>query len=178
MKAGLARRLAERGQPERALREIGEVERLSRRTLADVRAAVSGQRDIRLANELATAREMLRAAGIAADLPPSVDIVDPTLSELFGWVVREGITNVVRHSRATKCTVTLEPGAVEITDDGLGASPNPGPGSGLTGLGERVASAGGTLTAGPAARGFRLRVEVPVVAPAGEPETAAPTIST
>jgi len=94
VKAGLARRLAERGEPERAAAEIAAVERLSRATLADVRAAVAGQREITLAAELATAREVLRAAGILAELPGSVDIVDPALSELFGWALREGITNV------------------------------------------------------------------------------------
>jgi hypothetical protein len=109
VKAGLARRLSERGESVRAAAKIGEVERLSRRTLADVRAAAAGHRDITLAGELATAREVLRAAGILAELPGSVDIVDASLSELFGWVVREGVTNVVRHSRATHCTISFGP---------------------------------------------------------------------
>jgi two-component system, NarL family, sensor histidine kinase DesK len=164
VKAGLARRLAERGQADRALAEIGEVERLSRRTLADVRAAVSGQRDLSLANELATAREVLRAAGVEAELPGSVDIVDPTLSELFGWIVREGITNVVRHARATKCAIVLGQGYLEIVDDGRGASATAdgGAGTGLTGMRERVAAVGGTVSAGGDGRGWRLRVHVPV----------------
>ncbi|MEN3306870.1 MAG: two-component system, NarL family, sensor histidine kinase DesK [Micromonosporaceae bacterium] len=179
VKAGLARRLAERGQPDRALAEIGEVERLSRRTLADVRAAVSGQRDIRLASELATAREVLRAAGIAADLPASVDIVDPALSELFGWIVREGVTNVVRHSRASRCGIVLGPGSMEIVDDGRGGSPAGGPGTGLTGLRERVAAAGGTVSAGGNGRGWRLRVDIPLPArPARPGHLTTPTIST
>jgi two-component system sensor histidine kinase DesK len=169
VKAGLARRLAERGQPDRALAEIGEVERLSRRTLADVRSAVSGQRDIRLAGELATARELLRAAGISAELPGSVDIVDPALSELFGWIVREGVTNVVRHSRASRCVITLGPRSIEIADDGRGGNSDGGSGTGLTGLRERVAVAGGTVSAGGDDRGWRLRVEVS--APAARPET-------
>jgi two-component system sensor histidine kinase DesK len=183
VKAGLARRLADRGEPARAAAEIGEVERLSRRTLADVRAAVAGHRAVTLAGELATARELLRAAGILAELPGSVDIVDPSLSELFGWVVREGITNVVRHSRATHCTVTLGPDRVEIVDDGAGGLANPGAGTGLVGLRERVAAAGGTVEARPLAPGWRLRVQVPVPAraPAGtaRPEPGrAPTIGT
>src|SRR5262245_45315155 len=122
VKAGLARRLAERGRADRALVEIGEVEQLSRRTLADVRAAVSGRHEIRLAGELATAREVLRAAGIEADLPDSVDIVDPALSELFGWTVREGVTNVVRHARASRWAVALGAGSIEVTDGGLGGT--------------------------------------------------------
>jgi two-component system sensor histidine kinase DesK len=162
VKAGLARRLSERGEVARATAEIGEVERLSRRTLADVRAAVSGHRDITLAGELASAREVLRAAGILADLPGSIDIVDPSLSELFGWVVREGVTNMVRHSRATHCTITFGPDWIEVVDDGHGGRAAPGTGSGLVGLRERVASFGGTVDARPLAPGWRLRVDVPV----------------
>ncbi len=158
VKAALARRLAER-DPRRAAIEIGEVEQLSRRALAEVRSAVSGYRDVRLANELASAHEILRAAGIAADLPGAVDIVDERLLELFGWVVREGVTNVVRHSRAHRCTITLGPTWVEIVDDGRGGSPDAGAG-GLTGLRERVAAQQGTVEAGGCPSGWRLRVAV------------------
>jgi two-component system, NarL family, sensor histidine kinase DesK len=178
VKAGLARRLAEVGEADRAAAEIAEVERLSRRALADVRAAVAGHRDITLTGELATAREVLRAAGILAELPGSVDIVDPALSELFGWVVREGITNVVRHSRATHCTVTLGPGWVEVVDDGRGGSDSGG-GTGLVGLRERVTAAGGTVEVGASDPGWRLRVEVPTpVEPARPDPASAPTIGT
>ncbi len=161
VKAALARRLAEVGETDRAATEIGEVERLGRRSLADVRAAVSGHRDITLAGELATAREVLRASAIMADFPASVDVVDPTLSELFGWVVREGVTNVVRHSRASRCTVVLGPSSIEIVDNGEGGVGFGETGSGLIGLRERVAAAGGTVQTVPSTQGFRLRVDVP-----------------
>jgi two-component system sensor histidine kinase DesK len=177
VKAGLASRLAER-DPERAAAEIREVEELSRRTLGDVRAAVSGYRDLTLANELAAAREVLRAAGIAADLPSAVDSVDQRHSDLFAWVVREGVTNVVRHSRATRCTVRITPGAIEITDDGT-AGRSAGAGNGLSGLAERVAENGGRLVAGPriGADGWRVYVETEpgdgnTGAVAGSPATA------
>lgn len=160
VKAGLARRLGERGDNERALTEIREVENLSRRTLADVRAAVSGHREVTLAGELATAREVLRSAGIIAELPGSVDVVDPALSETLGWVVREGVTNVVRHSRAMHCTITLSQRGIEIVDDGH-TGVNPAAGSGLAGLSERLAAVGGTIEAGGFLRGWRLRADVP-----------------
>ena len=89
VKAGLARRLSAT-DPERAAAEIAEVEDLARRSLADVRAAVAGYREVTLAGELATAGEVLRAAGIEASLPRSVEHVDEHRQELFGWVVREG----------------------------------------------------------------------------------------
>jgi len=160
VKAGLARRLAETGDAERAFAEIGEVEALSRRTLGDVRAAVSGQREVRLASELATSREVLRASLITAELPGSVDVVDPALAEVFGWVLREAVTNIVRHSHAKHCRVELGPDWIEISDDGVGTSV--GAGSGLTGLRERLESVGGRLRAGPVPGGWQLRADVPL----------------
>jgi two-component system, NarL family, sensor histidine kinase DesK len=166
IKAGLARRLSAT-DPNRAAVEIGEVEDIARRSLADVRAAVSGYREVSLAGELATAGEVLRAAGIEASLPRSVEHVDGDRQALFGWVVREGVTNVVRHARASTCTISVGPDWVEVADDGR--SMNAFPGNGLTGLGERVEAVGGRVLAGPWARGdengWRLRVDVSRVSP-------------
>jgi two-component system, NarL family, sensor histidine kinase DesK len=159
VKSGLARRLAA-GAPPAALAEMESVEQLSRQALTDVRAAVSGYRDVTLAGELARGRELLRAAGVAADLPTAYDCVPPERQELFGWVVREGLTNVVRHARAVRCTVELTASSVEVRDDGTGGPAVPG--SGLDGLRARVAAAGGELTAGPIGpRGWSLRAQVP-----------------
>ncbi|GAB2851482.1 sensor histidine kinase [Lentzea nigeriaca] len=154
VKSALARRL----EPAAARAEMESVEQLARQALSDVRAAVSGYQDVTLAGELARGRELLRAAGVAADLPTAVDAVPPRRQELFGWVVREGVTNVVRHARAGRCTVELTASTVEVRDDGVGGPA--GAGSGLDGLRARVAAAGGVLTAGPAQpRGWSLRVE-------------------
>ncbi len=156
VKAGLARRLGAT-DPERASREITEVEDLSRRALTEVRAAVSSYREVTLAGELARGRELLRASGVAADFPTAADIVDAAHQELFGWAVREGLTNVARHARATTCTITLTACEVEIRDDGVGGRPSCG--NGLGGLRERAAAAGGIVEAGPLdPRGWRLRV--------------------
>jgi len=158
VKAGLAARLGE-VDPARARQEIAEVETLARQTLGDVRAAVANYRDVTLAGELATGRQLLRAVGITADLPRAVDMVDPAHQELFGWVVREGLTNIVRHAHASSCAIRLSASGVEITDDGVGGAAPPG--SGLSGLRERVAAAGGVVDAGPLEpRGWRLRVQL------------------
>ena len=173
VKAGLARRLSSR-DPERAAEEIAEVEQLSRRTLVEVRAAVAGYRDVTLAGELATSREVLRAAGVEAIVPGAVDGVDADAVEPFGWVVREAVTNVVRHSRADHCTITVGPRWIEIDDDGHGAGPGTEPGTGLRGLSERLAAAGGTVTARGRAGGWTVRAELaPVMAP---PAGAARTV--
>ena len=167
VKAGLARRLGPT-DPSLALQEIAEVETLARQSLANVRAAVSNSHEVTLAGELASGRELLRAAGVAADIPRAVEVVNPVHQELFGWAVREGVTNIVRHAHASSCAVRLSPSSVEIVDDGGG---DPGgssggadtgrSGNGLIGLRERVAAAGGAVDAGPRQpQGWRLRVSL------------------
>ncbi|MGA3218334.1 MAG: sensor histidine kinase [Acidimicrobiales bacterium] len=158
VKAGLARRIGAT-DPARALVEMGEVEALARSALADVRSAVANYREVTLAGELATGKELLRAAGVAADLPSAVDIVDARHQELFGWVLREGLTNIVRHAHASTCAVLLSTSSVEIIDDGVGGAPLAG--NGLAGLRQRVTAAGGRVEAGPRdPNGWRLRVSL------------------
>ncbi|GAB3673818.1 sensor histidine kinase [Angustibacter aerolatus] len=165
IKAELAGRMAQAEGAERAGAEIADVERLAREALADVRSTIGGMRGVTLASELAGARTALEAAGIRADLPSAVEAVPSRWRELYAWAVREGVTNVVRHSGATSCVVRLGPRAVEIEDDGCGPSADASgrrQGHGLDGLRERVAREGARLVVGPAAgHGFLLRVEVP-----------------
>jgi two-component system sensor histidine kinase DesK len=159
VKAELANRLIDVDH-ERARAEIADLERLSRDALADVRRAVDGYRELTLPGELARARTALSAAEIAADLPNSTDDVPSDRRELFAWTVREGITNVIRHSGARQCTVILGAHAVEIRDDGRGPSAT-GSGNGLTGLRERAAAIGGTVLTESLQPGFSLKVVVP-----------------
>lgn len=94
---------------------------------------------------------------MTADLPTATDIVDVANQELFGWVVREGLTNVARHARATRCSVKLSGSEIEIRDDGVGVETADG--DGLAGLKERVAAAGGIVEVGPLRpHGWQLRV--------------------
>lgn len=161
VKAGLAHRLVAT-DPSRAAREMAEVEELARRSLGEVRATVTAYCEVTLTGELATGGELLRAAGIAAQLPRATDVVAPEYHELFGWVVREGLTNVVRHSRATSCTITLSRTSIDIVDDGRSGPPSAG--SGLSGLRERVEAGGGTMAAGPRFPvGWHVRVTMPAV---------------
>jgi two-component system sensor histidine kinase DesK len=163
VKAELAGRLV-RLDPDRAEHEITEVERLSREALAEVRTAVAGYREVTLSGELANARTALSAAGIDADLPAAIDDIPAERRELFGWVVREGITNVVRHSGASRCRVRIGPSEVSITDDGASLENVAGEtmaGHGLVGLRERAEAMGGALLVGRSAEGgFALTVRV------------------
>ncbi len=120
VKAELAGRLMD-ADPARARAEVADLERLSRDALMDVRRAVEGFRELTLPGELARARESLRSAGIEADLPGSAEVVPSDMREVFAWAVREGVTNVIRHSGATRCTVRLTAERVEVLDNGAGA---------------------------------------------------------
>lgn len=160
VKAGLARRVLESaGDVDRAITEIREVEQLSRSALSDVRATVSDYREVSLPAEVVGARAALRAAEIDADLPFAVDNVRPDLQQAFGYVLREAVTNVIRHSGAKQVRVRLGRTWIEITDDGKGTTGTAG--NGLRGLGERLAEIGGTIRAEPReGGGFRVRAEV------------------
>ncbi|MEU2351241.1 histidine kinase [Modestobacter sp. NPDC049651] len=163
VKTELAGRLLEGLDPDprldRVRAEVTEVEQLARAALADVRATAAGTRQVSLPGELSTARRALESAGITADLPVAAEEVPAEWRELFAWVVREGVTNVVRHSGARWCGVTLTPTSVEVRDDGRGPGGSGSGGSGLAGLCARVTAAGGRLEVGTAPEGgFSLRV--------------------
>ncbi|MEU7134052.1 histidine kinase [Streptomyces sp. NPDC046261] len=176
VKAEAVRRLAPRNL-DAALGQAADIEAVGRQALTEIREAVTGYREGSLTTELERARSLLDASGIAADVRQSGPPLPPQTAALLGWVVREGVTNVVRHSGADTCVVEVrgEPDRVhlEITDDGRGVGSD-GPtgaaastggtgGTGLKGLTERLAAAGGSLTSGPdGRRGFRLVAELPV----------------
>ena len=158
VKSELARKLVAR-DPERAETELADIERLSRAALTDLRASVAGYRAMTLDTELSAANAALVAAGVKPHLPASADVVLPELRETFAWVLREAVTNVVRHARAQNCWVALERRAIIIGDDGTGM-PAPGPGShpgaqpgsggnGLSGLRARADKVGAVVTIEP-----------------------------
>jgi two-component system sensor histidine kinase DesK len=145
LKAELAGRVIG-SDPDRAAGEIAELESVARQSLSDVREAVAGFRQPDLAGELAGARTLLAAAGIAAtissagtgSLPQNVDAA-------LAWAIREGATNVVRHSRATKVSILVESDQVtamaQISDNGPAAPADDG--------GLPAGPAGAALTSGP-----------------------------
>jgi two-component system sensor histidine kinase DesK len=157
VKAELAQKLLD-VDLDRARAEIADLERLSRDALHDVRRAVEGYRDITLPGELVRARAALRAAEIDAELPNSTEEVPSDLRELFAWTVREGVTNVIRHSGAQHCSVLLSSTTAEVRDDGGEAPSQTGQGSGLAGLRERAAEVGATVITRELSPGFSLTV--------------------
>ncbi|MCX7522972.1 histidine kinase [Microbacterium sp. STN6] len=178
VKSELARRLVSL-DPARAEGELEDIERMTRAALADLRSAVAGYREMSLPTELAAAQAALTAADIVPHLPTHTDAVSAELRELFAWVLRESVTNVIRHSGAKNCWIALEPRAIVIGDDGRGGerfaggvaceeaageagdderagrgAPGDGVvGSGLRGLAVRAKKAGAILTVTPSEDG-------------------------
>jgi two-component system sensor histidine kinase DesK len=166
LKSELAGRVADR-DPAATAREVRDIESVARQALADVREAVSGYRRRVLSEELDNARSALAAAAVDAVVRTSGSPLPDPVDGLFGWAVREGVTNVVRHAGAGRCTIEVSRDAghasLEIRDDGTGGVGTQVLGSGLSGLTERVTAAGGHVTAGPAPDGgFRLVVTAPL----------------
>ena len=176
LKSELAGRLLP-GDPARAAREIADVEVAARDALTSLRETVRGFRRPTLDGELAGIVGALQTAGIRPVVERSALALPAPTDALFAWAVREGVTNVMRHSGATSCTIRIGtdgPDAfAEVLDDGVGASiaevvrgdaADTRDGSGLRGLGERVAEQGGALLAGAEpGLGYRLRVTLPLV---------------
>jgi two-component system sensor histidine kinase DesK len=169
VKGQLAGELVRRGRPEAAA-EVADISRIAEESLREVRGVVGGYRAVDLAGELAGARSVLRAAGVACVVSGEDDGagLPPRVQSTLGWVVRESVTNVLRHSRATSCSIDLaaRTGTVElrVANDGLPEPGTQGPagwGNGLTGLGERLAESGGRLTAGRERDRFVLTATVP-----------------
>lgn len=163
LKSQLASRLLN-SEPERARDEIDEIERISRETTNEVRRAVSGYRAQKLGTELAKARLALESAGMRLDVQAGPFALDSEHESIIALALREGVTNVVRHSRADHCTVRVDSGrerfVLEIEDDGRGVRKPEG--SGLTGMRERLEPFGGTVEIEPVTpRGTVLRVTLP-----------------
>lgn len=162
VKAELAGRLLAE-QPRRAEDEIQEIEQMARRSLQQVRATVSGYHEGGIALEINAARNLLSSAGMDFR-PVTTDAVPPRLESTLAAVLREGVTNVVRHSGATEVTLSLvrEQDRLTLTleDNGQGGA---GPaGNGMHGIQSRARSVGGVASWQELSPGTRLQLTLPV----------------
>ncbi len=164
VKSELAAELAARGRPG-AEEQMLEVRRIAQDALREVRAVVAGYRSADLGAELAGARSVLRSAGITTTVHGDETPVGQEAQEALAWAVREAVTNVVRHSTATTCVITVHrdggSSVVEVVNDGVPATARAGRGSGLVGLAERLEGAGGALETWVDDRRFGLVARVP-----------------
>jgi two-component system sensor histidine kinase DesK len=160
IKAELAARLID-ADPARAREELESIQETARQALAEVRSTVGGLRAASLEVELAAAPRVLADAGIETRLVGTVADTDPRHRTLLAWVLRESVTNVVRHARASVVSIELSPTGLVVADDGTGFAADHGnDGNGLLGMRERVSMAGGSLRLS-GERGTRVEVRLP-----------------
>jgi two-component system sensor histidine kinase DesK len=179
----LAAELARRGDQD-AAGQMLEVRQVAHDSLREMRAVVTGYRTADLGAELAGAQDVLRSAGMSCRVIGDAAGLSPNVQAALGWVVREGTTNIIRHSDATACTIELHildsPGAPRVVrlrmDNDRGHARDAGSGgSGLLGLGERLAGLGGTITTGHPRNGhFRLEASLPACLAAAVPPGRGP----
>jgi two-component system sensor histidine kinase DesK len=158
VKAELAGRLID-VDPARAKEELESIQAIARQALAEVRATVGGLRAGNLEAELTAAPRVLADVGVRTEVVGEVADTDPRHRALLAWVLRESVTNVVRHARAESVVIELGPHGIAVTDDGAGCSGAEG--NGLRGMRERVSGAGGDLVLLDAHPGTRVEVGLP-----------------
>jgi two-component system, NarL family, sensor histidine kinase DesK len=163
LKGDLARRLLH-SDVHAARAEIEGLTAVARNALRDVRAITRDKHTVSLRTETDGAAALLGAAGIDARIDLDVPELARPTEEVLAWAVREGITNVLRHSQATTCSVTAarRGGMVRLEIVNDGARPSAGEGNGLAGLAGRARALSGSAS-GLRLRGgrFRLLVELP-----------------
>ncbi|MET9066612.1 sensor histidine kinase [Streptosporangium sandarakinum] len=164
LKGDLARRLVRR-DPAAAEAELAELVGVAREAAQDVRQVARGYREMSLTGETHRAVALLEASGVSC----RTDLADVEVSretdEALAWAVREAVTNVVRHSQATTCSISVSAhgGAVRLEVVNDRARGRAADGGGLTGLRERASGLGGSVVAERAGDGFRLVMELPAV---------------
>jgi two-component system, NarL family, sensor histidine kinase DesK len=172
VKGQLAAELVRRGRAE-AADEVTDISRIAEESLREIRGVVGGYRSASLSGELAGARSVLRAAGVSCTVSGDEEaaLLPAAHQAALGWVVREAATNVLRHSRATTCTITLHVAGAEtllrVVNDGAAEQADRRWGNGLTGVAERLDAAGGRLATAREEDGrFELTATLPVAVPA------------
>ncbi|WP_433158445.1 sensor histidine kinase [Kribbella sp. CA-247076] len=163
LKAELAAELAAE-DPARSAAESNEIRALAASTLAEARSAVHGETVADLATQLASAELVLGSAGIRTDVAVEVERVPLDRSRLLAAVVREAVSNILKHSDARTVSIRFETAGpcatLVIVNDGLRTSASVEPGTGLASLAARCADAGARLVAGRAGAEYEVRVEL------------------
>jgi len=161
LKSELAGRLLE-NQPSRAALEIAEIETAARQALAEVRKTITGYRSEGFASELTRAAQVLETAGVRLNKPAKAPYLTPRHEATLSLVLREAVTNIVRHAEASECSIEVSTAKdrtqLVIADDGRGDIRQEG--NGLRGMRERVQELGGSLSLD-SHRGTRLHIELP-----------------
>ena len=163
LKSELAGRLMETHSTRAAL-EVAEIEAIARQALGEVRKTIAGYRSEGFASELVRAAQVLETAGVRLQKPAKPPYLPPRHEATLSLVLREAVTNIVRHAEASECLIVLSTNndstQLVIADDGRGDIQQEG--SGLRGMRERVQELGGKLLLN-SQRGTRLQIDLPQV---------------
>ena len=157
--------------PERARNEVADIEKVSREAMAEIRSTLRGYSTYKLSEEFQRAKSALNSAGVSVESEAVEVNLSPAQESVVALIMREAVTNVVRHAHARTCRLLLGANngncVLEIQDDGCGAFPRgfQVEGNGLRGMRERIEALGGTFQCDSSA-GTKLRFEFPVSAPA------------
>jgi two-component system sensor histidine kinase DesK len=162
VKSTLAGKLLEM-QPEKAKNEIADIEKVSREAMAEIRNTLRGYSTYKLCEELQRAKSALESAGVAVESETTELTMSPAIESVAALIMREAVTNVVRHAHARHCVLRVAQNngncVLEVQDDGRGGLQAEG--NGMRGMRERVEALGGTLTRDTSA-GTKLRFEFPL----------------
>jgi two-component system sensor histidine kinase DesK len=168
VKSALAAKLLEKytqtpGPLSKVKEEIGDIEKASREAMAEIRSTLRGYSTYKINEEIQRAKGALGSAGIHAESETAEISMSPTQESVVALIMREAVTNVVRHAHARTCCLRLGTNngncILEIQDDGRGGAQDEG--NGLRGMRERIEALGGTLVRD-TSTGTRLRFEFPL----------------
>jgi two-component system, NarL family, sensor histidine kinase DesK len=162
VKSTLAGKLIEK-HPQKAKDEISDIEKVSREAMAEIRNTLRGYSNYKLCDEFIRAKSVLESAGVKVDAETTEIVMTPTQESVAALIMREAVTNVVRHAQARTCRLLLAASngdcVLEVADDGRGGVLVEG--NGLRGMRERVEALGGTFTRDTSS-GTKLRFEFPL----------------
>ncbi|MED0946670.1 sensor histidine kinase [Bacillus mobilis] len=165
--------------PERASAEAKEITQTSRTALKQLRELISDMRMITVEEEIEQIKAILQAANIGLEIKQetSASSLSPIEQNILGMCLREAVTNVVKHSKATRCTVSVLESQGEliltVEDNGIGLADQSHDGNGIRGMKERIALIDGFVELGTINPGTLLTVKVPVVIRTGKDEVRA-----
>ncbi|MGH1054955.1 sensor histidine kinase [Bacillus paranthracis] len=165
--------------PERASAEAKEITQTSRTALKQLRELISDMRMITVEEELEQIKAILQAANVELEIKQetSASSLSPIEQNILGMCLREAVTNVVKHSKATRCIVSVRElqGELILTveDNGIGLADQNHDGNGIRGMKERIALIDGFVELGTINPGTLLTVKVPVVIRTGKDEVKA-----
>lgn len=170
VKSTLASKLLDK-YPQRARQEIADIEKVSREAMAEIRSTLRGYTTYKLGDEMQRAKATLNSAGVSVESTATEVKLSAAQESVVALIMREAVTNVVRHAQARTCRLSLGTNngncVVEIEDDGRGGFQVEG--NGVRGMRERIEALGGTL-ARDTVQGTKLRFEFPLNPPSnGKP---------